>query len=557
MLEILRPASITMSDEFARVASLARRPVIDDAYVEVVSQALRLRPHNDRGEPNLLRHAQVAALRELCEVGGLGAPMPVGSGKTLVTLLAAMVITCARPVLLIPASRRQSTIRAFAELRRDWRVRLPVLLNYETLSHRRHADDLIKLNPDLLILDEAHNARNTDSSVSRRIDRAIRTLRPIVATLSGTWRTHRLMDSHTLSTWSLGARSPLPISRTEAERWGDSVDKSVSTLNRIDPGPLGTLPGGYSQWIMDSRGIVPGTPGTDCTASLEISLWQPETPPELLELIQRVEASSMRPDGELLGEWDLPECLSTLALGFYDVWDPLPPDWWLRPRRAWNAYVRVVRDEHLPQYDSEAQIVHALDSLGTARGSGYRHHYDHVPPPAAFEGKQLLDGWRQVRPLFTPNPVPVWLDQRIANQAAAWAKKHRGIVWVRSRAIGKVLQRDHGIPYFGEASDPEHDATPGKPMVCSIQAHGEGANLQYGWKSSLVLQLPGKADRWEQLLGRTHRMGQTADLVRADLIASIPYHRNILQRVRAQGIITQHETNHPHKLAIASWNQEP
>jgi hypothetical protein len=457
---------------------------------------------------------------------------------------------------MIPAARKTPTLRAFAALRYDWRVRLPVILTYDMLSHPKHADDLLALNPDLLILDEAHNARNSDSAVSRRIDRCVRTIRPAVATLSGTWRTHQLLDSYTLSTWSLGQNSPLPLSRTEAERWAGAVDRTVATLDRVDAGPLATLPGGYAQWIMTSRGIVPGTPGQDCAASIEVNLWKPHTPPELLDLINRVAESSMRPDGELLGEWDLPECLSTLALGFYDRWDPLPPDWWLRPRRAWNAYVRAVKDEHLPNYDSEAQIVHALDSLASRSGAVYRAARK-TPTLRAFEGQQLLEAWRAVRDMFTPNSVPVWIDQTVVNQAAVQARKHRSIIWTRSRAVGFLLQRTHGIPYYGEASDPERDAQHRKPMVCSIAAHSEGANLQHGWSSSLVLQLPGRADRWEQLIGRVHRAGQTSDHIRIDAVASIPYHLDIMRRVRNQAMITQQDTGQSQKLAIADWNQEP
>lgn len=557
MLELLRPEAIKPSPDFVRVASLARRPVTDEAYVDAVSTALRLRPINDRGELNMLRPVQVQALRELVETRGLGAPMPVGSGKTLVTLLAATCYRCDRPVLMIPAARKTPTLRAFAALRYDWRVRLPVILTYDMLSHPKHADDLLVLNPDLLILDEAHNARNSDSAVSRRIDRCVRTIRPAVATLSGTWRTHQLLDSYTLSTWSLGQNSPLPLSRTEAERWAGAVDRTVAALDRVDAGPLVTLPGGYAQWIMTSRGIVPGTPGQDCAASIEVNLWKPHTPPELLDLINRVAESSMRPDGELLGEWDLPECLSTLALGFYDRWDPLPPDWWLRPRRAWNAYVRAVKDEHLPHYDSEAQIVHALDSLTPRSGAVYRAASNAPPPPGAFEGQQLLEAWRAVRDMFTPNSVPVWVDQTVVNQAAIQARKHKSIIWTRSRAVGFLLQRTHGIPYYGEASDPERDAQHKKPMVCSIAAHSEGANLQHGWSSSLVLQLPGRADRWEQLIGRVHRAGQTSDHIRIDAVASIPYHLDIMRRVRNQAMITQQDTGQSQKLAIADWNQEP
>lgn len=70
----------------ARVLALPRRAPADPALVDALSRYLRT---HDGPE---LRASQVEALRELFEYRGLFAPMRVGAGKSLVTLLASVLL---------------------------------------------------------------------------------------------------------------------------------------------------------------------------------------------------------------------------------------------------------------------------------------------------------------------------------------------------------------------------------------------------------------------------------------------------------------------------------
>lgn len=537
-------SQVLAGPEMLRVAALPRCEPVSDAYCEAVSRALRLRPVGPDGEPNLLRPVQVQALRELVEYRCLAAPIPVGGGKTLISLLATTVLQCERPVLVLPAQLRKKTLRDFALLRHDWRVRLPKIVTYQELGHPNNASRLTLLRPDLLIFDEAHYARNTNAACSRRIFRAVREVQPtpIRAVLSGTLDTDKLMDSHDLYTLAMGDRSPIAIPKAEAERWANAVDVTVTTLDRIAPGALGELPGGYHAWKRGSRGVVVPDGKTDVTAALEIYPWVPEMPPELVTMLEHVTLTGLRPDGELLSEWELSDCLCSLALGFWSLWDPAPPDWWMRPRRNWNSYARDVLGQHLPDYDSESTITRAL-----------AHPYRSLPRPCPehMHGQELLAKWRAVKDLFTPNPVAQWVTPQILDQAAAWARQHKGIVWSKYVAPGSRLDADYGIKYYGEDSLPE--THPHKtPMVCSIPAHHMGRNLQ-GWDRMLVLHPPGKEDRWEQLIGRCHRSGQRSDAVHVHVIQSIDYHKKALAYAKNSAIVTQHVHHTPRKLAIATW----
>ncbi len=68
-----------------------------------------------------LKPVQAAALHELVTQRGLFAPIRVGGGKTLVSMLAPLVVGAQRPLLLIPANLRTKTLRDFDTLAHHWR----------------------------------------------------------------------------------------------------------------------------------------------------------------------------------------------------------------------------------------------------------------------------------------------------------------------------------------------------------------------------------------------------------------------------------------------------
>jgi hypothetical protein len=537
---LMRGRGIEPSEDLERIKALPRRALVDDELIQLLSETMRIRSHNDKGEENLLRPGQVAALRECYEQGGLFGPMPCGSGKTLVTFLLPTLLQAERPVLLAPAQlirpsktgEPSKTHREFLEYRENWRVRLPKLISYTEVSN--HEDLLQRLSPDLLMLDEAHKARNLDAGCTRRIRRYVDDAAVCYVPLSGTLMTDRLMDYHHLAGDALGEGSPMPKRPADAERWARALDKDVGLGQRIALGALETIEGGFHMWMRESAGVV-HVPGSDCDASLEIGRWKPKIPGKLQTVIDNVSISGLRPDGELLNEWELPTCLSQLACGLYLIWDPLPPSWWLDPRRNWWAYSRAVLDEHLLGFDTEGQLVRALDGTGT--------------PPYAVEGRAFLKAWRAVKDKFEPNSVPVWITDSICRQALDHIDPEGWLVWTRYQAPGEKLA-ELGLPYCGGGVNPEPLA--GRSCAVSIAAHSTGRNLQ-AWRNSLVLAPPGKNEGHEQLVSRTHREGQAADRVLIEYIDAIPYHADVLERVKTQARATFKASGLPQKLVDATW----
>lgn len=544
--------SIPLDEEVARVLCLPRRAPMTDEQRLALSKYCRLRDTDDDGSPIELWPDQATAIRDALRVGGLFAPMPVGAGKTLITLLLPTLTQAQRPMLVIPANLREKTKRQFATDRRNWKVRLPTLVSYQELGRPDRADLLLREQPDLLMLDEAQWVSNLEAAVTRRIQRYIREVTPMVVALSGTLITDNILDSHAAALWTLRSRAPIALDRSVAEQWASALSKTGSMITHA--GALDLLPGGFHHWFRHTEGVAASN-ASECGASIEISKWRPEMSDQLRKLIEAVSVSGMRPDGEPLDEWELPDCLCQLALGFFYRWDPRPPDWWLNPRRAWREYVRGVLDQQSPHFDSEGQIVQALDQEQN-RG-GWTHFLwawqqgGQMPqPPDAQDGRNRLARWRDVRDRFEPNPVPVWLDPSIMQQAAAWARAEPGIVWVRHRAAGWAMQ-SLGIPYYGGATEPEQ-ADSRISIACSIKAHGEGKNLQ-AWHRALVTCPLAQALGWEQLIGREHRPKQKSNVVEVSIINTIPYHTEVMERVLRQARAIVVASGFRQKLTSATW----
>jgi hypothetical protein len=542
-------AALPGDPDLARVLALPRHTDAPEELVEALSRHLS-RPGSDVQ----LRVKQAELFRALYETGGAFGAMPTGEGKGLVTLLAPTLVDAQRPVLLLPAAERGKIQSEFAEYLSDgWNVRLPHLLSYQEMTRLDRENRLWELMPDLLELDEADVARNLDRALGRRLRRYIEGkdprppeerarrpwVRPRVVILSGTLITDALLDYWEMCVWALRDGAPVPSDRDGAERWACALDRTLAgELRRIDAGALASIPGGFHAWLRSTKGVVSGR-GEVCPAEIVMSTWRPPLPPVLRDTIARTIASSRRPDGEPVDEWELPDVLCMLAQGFYHVWDPMPPTWWLQPRRTWYAYERAVLDAHVDGFDTAEPIRLALDNL------------ERPQPPAANEGRQLLAAWRAVKDRFEPNPVPIWLDGSIMDAAAAHAHAHPGtIVWVKHVAPGIELAR-RGLPYYGADTRPDQHRTGGS--IAAGMSHARGKNLQRVGHRALFLHPMATARRWEQAIAREHRPGQAAPIVYVDVMTTIDYHGEVMSRVLKQARADSEASGVPQKLTLARW----
>lgn len=502
--------------DFERVVSIKRREWKPAQIVKVQDLLTeRFITPVGRKEGARLFPVQAMVLAEAYTQGGIFAGVGVGHGKTLMSCLAPAMFAAKRPLMFIKAGLRDKTIKDIREYRRHWNIPDCAIVNYEQLSNANFADTLERVNPDLIIADEAHALKNPKTARTRRFLRFMKgaTDTKFMA-LSGTMSRNSLRDYWALINLALRYDSPLPIPWIDLQDWADALDANVDDSKRADPGvlvdlcpealktpdmtPLTMARTGFQNRLRVTPGVIITTTGSaDC--SLVLQARPLEVPEAVEEALQNLRATWETPNGDYI-EWalELYRIAREIASGFYARWSPPAPKQWLEPRRDWHRFVRDVLKENEPGLDSPLQVARA------------------------FQDDPTYLRWRKVRDTFRPNSIPNWISDYVIRDATAWLAEHKQIVWTEHPCVGAAIANAAGVPYFGAGPEAaraiiEHTG----PCVASIASHGTGKNLQH-YDRALVTSCPPSAQTWEQLLGRLHRTGQKADEVVFDLYAQCP-----------------------------------
>ena len=537
-------ATVQASPELERIARLPRASGdLDPEAIDLLTDHLKTAEG-----AQTLRPIQAAALVAVADSPGVLVSAPVGFGKTLITALAPVVSEANRPLLIVPAKLRDKTRREFSAARLHWRVPEIEIVSYEKLGRVSGADYLADLAPDLIMADECHRLKNPRAAVTRRVLRYCAEANPRAVFLSGTITGRSLLDFHHLVRITHGREAcPLPWTHAEAATWAAAVDEGVEA--RTLPGPLVVFSSGGSDLseiregvgrrIRDTAGVVSAT-GRGIDASIQISTFDPDIPDEVRRELDHVIRGKRNPDGSEASPADIHRHARTLVQGFYYTWDPEPPEHWRRARSAWARFVREILEEEDPRYDSELQIARACEA-------------ERLP---SHEWAR----WTEVRGDYDGKTIPVWLsDQPLIS--AALRVTHPAIVWVEHIATGRKLREITGWPYFhrlGISDDGRRidDADGTTPIIASITANAEGRNLQR-FHHNLVITPPGSGKTWEQLIGRTHRHGQTADEVEIEIMIGHPSIARTLDQARKDAAYIGSITGSPQKLEIADMVSAP
>lgn len=553
MGRLLREGGPSKTREFRRIHALPRRDWEADSELDELAELLTLYLKTPDGKMDLWR-VQAAALRDTYEQRGLFAPVAVGKGKALISLMAPEVLKAERPLLLVPAQLREQTkLYVLPDMRHHWKLTANLtILAYSELSLAKNARILEELKPDLIIADECHRLKNKTAGRTRRVIRYM-DANPETAfvALSGTITTRSIRDYGHILRWCLKNRTPLPESWRELTQWADAIDVGVE--NRGPPGALiewsadnsPELPEvrkGYRDRLVQTPGVI-ATQETELGVSLQLLARRPDMPMACYVLLSQLNETWETPDGDYITEAvDLWRHAREICCGFWYKWDPPPPAPWLEARKEWKRYVReTLKHSSRRALDTELQVwnecaeqhgrprrpvmrelddeateaeVEAADAEHDCRLEAWRRD------KAAWE--LTIDpthcfwcAWRQIRHTFEPNKVPEWVDDFAIRDATEWlrADDSGGIVWTEHIAFAERLSKFSGFPYFGAGSKAnigiaEHRG----PCIASIRAHGEGKNLQHHSRN-LIPAPPSSGKTWEQLIGRTHREGQLADEV--------------------------------------------
>jgi hypothetical protein len=528
------------SADLRRIMALDKRERPDLGPIQVAltaelrrdNPACRCRAEYHRPCADSLRPIQTWALHEIRKYGGLLGPIGVGEGKTLLDILAAMVMPdCKVAVLFLPASLRNQLLDV------DWGFygqhwKLPNLvgtkwvdpkrpfvhvMSFDELSREKATDLLERIKPDTVVVDEGHKIAAKKSVRTRRFINYFRAHpKTRLCVWSGTLTRRSIRDYAHLSAMALRDRSPLPLEYATLETWAEILDPNnlavdEGELRRLKTSPDQTALVAFQKRMTSTPGVVASPDTVSCPAALYIHERPVKAPQRILDASKGVAATWCRPDGEeLVLALDVARCRRELVSGFFYFWhypqaEPLEVRRaWLSARKEWHKELREKLKNPRPHMDSPLLCTRAA-IRATEGYSG--------PLPAW--GARYWPEWRDRRLTVQPVTKAEWVDDYLVRDAAAWLAEAPGVVWYEHDAFGRALAKLSGAPLFGPGEDAaigilKEDGT--RSIVASIRAHGTGRNLQM-FNRALVANPPADGATWEQLLGRHHRPGQEADEV--------------------------------------------
>jgi hypothetical protein len=475
-----------------------------------------------------LRPWQGQVLYEACKVGGGLDVLPVGQGKTLPCELLPVVLKSKRAVLILPAGLRNKTYadrRAFAGV---WRTASPPprLVSREELALESNAYLLETINPDLIIIDEAHRLANWQAAATRRLDRFITAKRKAhgfasvrVVAMTGTITRKTILGYWHLLRWCLGDMAPVPSTRAEAEVWAAAIDEAAPRQGfRPKPGPLGATLEEARAWYLDRLEHTPGVMLVDEDSAegipLTVKITLAPDCPDIDEAFDVLRTRWESPSGEPVTDaLSMTRIDGQIGCGYFSYWSPPPPPEWVAARQDLAKLIRKriaeTRNSREP-LDTEAQVIRA-----------HRGH------PAVVE-------WKRVAKQFNPRRSSrvKWFSTATIDHCVAWIKRNEKagrvcVVWTLGVELGKRIAEAAGVPYYGrkgvdvKSGRDLHAADVRKSMVCSWQANMQGFNLQ-AWTRQGIVQPPPSAAYLEQIFGRAHRANQT-NPVRITIFATSGY----------------------------------
>jgi hypothetical protein len=620
------------SNDLRRVLALRRREVPSEKYLSIIAADLKqrlgrvrtaadgpcecskIKPYAKYPCADTLKSIQAMALHEGEEVGGLLGPIGVGHGKTLLDLLMPMVVGGKTWVLLLPPQLKSQLLEV------DWNYysqhwHLPNLVSgkwytpgrpflhviaFSELSGAKNTDLLERLDPDGILVDEAHSVRNRTAARTKRFLRFLDKQtaptyvgkRTKLFCWSGTLTARSLKDYAHLAEHSLGGGSPVPLHWPTVEEWAAHLDPSEFRAPAGALARLSEVVGQPRREVEDARDLFRGalvrTPGVvssgdaaSCQASLVISERVVSTPPKVQLAINTLEATWQRPDEEeLVDALSKARCARELSCGFYYQWrwpkrggeaQRIPIiDKWKAARKEWHKELRDKLKHGGAHMDSPLLCLQAAIRwhdgyvyVEKDEDGNEKRRYE-IPPKSSKGPRPTWNStfwplWKEVRNTAFPETEAVWIDDFLVQDSLKWLSEGPGVLWYEFSAFAARLVARRGAGAFTLAGPGEdgnrvvRSLTGREAVVASIRAHGTGKNLQQ-FARAHVANPPSDGATWEQLLGRHHRTGQEADEVTFSTYRHTEAFRAAVEKARDLSEYIEGTLGTTQRLAsIASW----
>ncbi len=565
--QALARAGVAKTPELLRVVHLPRRKFDLSTYPDasilyakdpcsvVGCQYCRL------GRP-AMRPIQSAMVIEAAQNSGGFFNVGVGQGKTLASFLIHDAIEAYRTVLLVPPQLKTKTLRNdLPALQRHFKLP-PIyeagdfkgqsgvfVIAYSELSQTKASDLLDKIQPDLIVADEAHNLRHRESARTRRFLRFMRKNPCKFVAMTGSAMGKSILDFAHLIELALGANSPVPADYPSLTQWVDCIDKEQTEIGALalmcddDESPRQ----GFQRRFRETPGVI-STTESAAGMPIELRIYNLQPPTSVQAALARLDKEWAWDGEEFDQTLEIIRLQRQLTQGFFyrAIWPGSPDREWLDKRNAWKRAIRA-RLTHTNRVGADSPAL--LEAMAERKEWTPQEWFD----------------WLGVRDRPEPGREAIEVDKWLVGVAHRWIKPDEpGIIWVDSPVVGQWLQ-DSGIPFYGEGQDDAVNALAEQclanklagtgqaipTIALSIRAHNTGKNLQ-AWARNLVLYPMAANDAWEQLLGRTHRPGQMADVVEVDVVIGSESAKKAFESARTYARSVEDTTGQPQKLNLCT-----
>lgn len=605
------------TNELERILALPQTQAPTAAELNACQHMFALGPALARGFR--LRPIQIQAVLDYANQGGLFAPIGVGHGKTLISLLIAQHAYATgkrRILLLLPSAVHSQFAKVDIPKARHWVPMLyPIhhlvplnpkqreaagkythglwVLSYALLSQPDAPGLLRAINPDLIICDEAHNLAKYTAARTRRLMDYVGTHNPQGVCMSGTMTGKSIRDYAHLIDWCLGRNSPLPRNGVDIDNWAAVLDTTgthgyfpAAIAKTLDPlrqwaGIAQTEQADYRRAYQKRLRATEGVVATsDASVACGLVLRNDPVPTDtpgfetLTTLMAQVIDEYRTPnDDDIAHAIHTYKWLSELTAGFYNKlqWptaDALAQQRGITPTVATGLLERAKQRHKLKQRYTALlrdylKEPHPKYDTPFLVGGGFSTLGARAPMPGV-----LYDAWCDYRNMDDPAlPLREAEVVRVCpykiDAAVAWAKKHgNGLMWVHHQAVGRWLAdalTAAGVTFiYCTAGDTRilDPTNAGVVCVASIEAHGTGKNLQHH-KNQYFVQWPRDARMAEQTLGRTHRQGQKAACLYVDTNFTGDWDYQNFAACLIDALYVHHSTGNRQKLAYATYDPLP
>ena len=478
------------------------------------------------------------------------------------------------------------------------------IMSYSQLQLKDTVEILNNIAPETIISDECQNLAQMTASRTMRIGRYM-DANPSTEFLamSGTLTSKGLYDYAHITRWALKDKAPLPSNDSELTIWADVLNTTWSEYTvgnsllplvewakvnykdeKFDKSEVASLRRAYKYRFTTAPGVV-----SSGDAQVNVSLMFENVPvkvpdtyegyAELKQHIYNVEEFMMNPSGEEI-EYPIHKFKSLYELTsgmFLELYWPEVATVEKRLKvSAPTARDLLDRSEHhlkaTQQYTAELRrwieenAADGLDSPSLLEDELTINGNNNV-------GDDLYTKWAFMKSKEFEELLPRdershrVCDYKIKEAVNFYKSLKKGtgcLFWYHHQEIGNWLHSEfkkQGIQViFADAGKRgEHFILDKKnanlPIIASIGSHGTGKNLQH-FQENYIVQFSRSATTMEQLIGRTHRMGQKADQLIMHTNFTTEFDHLMFASTLADSLYIAQSMNRQ-KLVYADYNPVP